>query len=110
LRQVGVEVLSVLADTRHSEDFFDRSAGWSLTLLEAQLAALKIRRTVITFINLPITVLTEPASFQRLIRLPCVPLNIELVDLAAFALRRAEAARGSESAAAEQTGARYLAG
>ncbi|MDU6060973.1 MAG: EAL domain-containing protein [Enterobacter sp.] len=86
LRQVGVEVLSVLADTRHSEDFFcHRSAGWSLTLLEAQLAALKnTPHGHNLFINLPITVLTEPASFQRLIRLPCVPLNIELVDLAAF--------------------------
>lgn len=86
LRQVGVEVLSVLADTRHSEDFFcDRSAGWSLTLLEAQLAALKnTPHGHNLFINLPITVLTEPASFQRLIRLPCVLLNIELVDLAAF--------------------------
>ena len=41
LRQVGVEVLSVLADTRHSEAFFcDLSAGCSLALLEAQLAAL----------------------------------------------------------------------
>lgn len=28
LRQVGVEVLSVLADTRHSEDFFLRSVRW----------------------------------------------------------------------------------
>lgn len=65
LRQVGVEVLSVLADTRHSEDFFcDRSSGWSLTLLEAQLAALKnTPHGHNLFINLPITVLTEPASF-----------------------------------------------
>ncbi|MFW3296242.1 EAL domain-containing protein [Enterobacter quasiroggenkampii] len=82
LRQVGVEVLSVLADTRHSEDFFcDRSAEWSITLLEAQLATLKnTPHGHNLFINLPITVLTEPASFQRLIRLPCVPLNIEFVD------------------------------
>lgn len=86
LRQVGVEVLSVLSDTRDSENFFcDRSAEWSITLLEAQLAALKnTPRGHNLFINLPITVLTEPASFQRLIRLPGVPLNIEIVDLASF--------------------------
>lgn len=86
LRQVGVEVLSVLADTRYSEDFFcDRSAEWSIRLLEAQLATLKnTPHGHNLFINLPITVLTEPASFQRLIRLPCVPLNIEFVDPAAF--------------------------
>lgn len=86
LRQVGVEVLSVLSDTRDSENFFcDRSAEWSITLLEAQLAALKnTPHGHNLFINLPITVLTEPASFQRLIRLTGVPLNIEIVDLASF--------------------------
>jgi len=86
LRQVGVEVLSVLSASRHAEDFFyDRSALWSITLLEAQLAALKnTPRNHNLFINLPITVLTEPASFQRLIRLPAAPLNIEIVDPAAF--------------------------
>ncbi|MFY7385646.1 EAL domain-containing protein [Enterobacter cloacae complex sp. IR5414] len=86
LRRAGVEVLSVLSDTRRSEDFFgDRSADWSLTLLEAQLAALKnTPHAHNLFINLPITVLTEPASFQRLIRMKGAPLNIELVDLASF--------------------------
>ncbi|KZQ35005.1 diguanylate phosphodiesterase [Enterobacter genomosp. O] len=86
LRQVGVEVLSVLSASRHAEDFFyDRSALWSITLLEAQLAALKnTPRSHNLFINLPITVLTEPASFQRLIRLPAAPLNIEIVDPVAF--------------------------
>ncbi|KUQ81067.1 MULTISPECIES: EAL domain-containing protein [Enterobacter cloacae complex] len=86
LRQVGVEVLSVLSASRHAEDFFyDRSALWSITLLEAQLAALKnTPRGHNLFINLPITVLTEPASFQRLIRLPAAPLNIEIVDPVAF--------------------------
>ena len=87
LRQAGVEVLSVLSDRRHSEDFFcDRSADWSITLLEAQLAALKNTPYAHNlFINLPITVLTEPASYQRLIRMKGAPLNIELVDLASFA-------------------------
>jgi len=86
LRQVGVEVLSVLSDTRHSEDFFcERSADWSIALLEAQLAALKnTPHGHNLFINLPITVLTEPASFQRLIRLSAAPLSIEIVDLASF--------------------------
>ena len=86
LRQVGVEVLSVMSASRHAEDFFyDRSALWSITLLEAQLAALKnTPRGHNLFINLPITVLTEPASFQRLIRLPAAPLNIEIVDPVAF--------------------------
>ena len=86
LRQVGVEVLSVLSERRNSEDFFcDRSADWSITLLETQLAALKKPpHGHNLFINLPITVLTEPASFHRLIRLPDVPLNIEIVDLASF--------------------------
>ena len=86
LRQVGVEVLSVLADMRHSEDFFcDRPADWSITLLEAQLATLKnTPHGHNLFINLPITVLTEPTSFQRLIRLSCVPLNIEFVDPASI--------------------------
>jgi len=86
LRLVGVEVLSVLSDTRHSEDFFcERSADWSIALLEAQLGALKnAPHGHNLFINLPITVLTETASFQRLIRLPDVSLNIEIVDLASF--------------------------
>ncbi|MCK7228961.1 EAL domain-containing protein [Enterobacter asburiae] len=86
LRQVGVEVLSVLSDMRHSEDFFyDRSADWSITLLEAQLATLKkTPQSHNLFINLPITVLKEQASFQRLIRLSDAPLNIEIVDVASF--------------------------
>ncbi|MGF6100871.1 EAL domain-containing protein [Enterobacter sp. A4] len=92
LRQVGVEVLSVLSEPRHSEGFFcDRSADWSIRLLEAQLAALKnTPRGHNLFINLPITVLTEPASFQRLIRLPAAPLNIEIIDPAAFLALSAE--------------------
>ena len=85
-RQVGVEVLSILSETQHSEDFFrHQSAGWSMTLLEAQLAALKkTPHGNNLFINLPITVMTEPASFQRLINLKNTPLNIEIVDLSAF--------------------------
>lgn len=52
-RQVGVEVLSVLSAREQSEAFFnDRSAEWSLTLLEAQLVALKIPRTVIIFTSI----------------------------------------------------------
>jgi hypothetical protein len=56
-----VEVLSVLSDTEHSEDFFrHQSADASLTLLEAQLAALKnTPHGNNLFINLPITVLTH---------------------------------------------------
>lgn len=42
LRRVGVEVLSVLSETQHSEAFFrHQSADWSIMLLEAQLTALK---------------------------------------------------------------------
>jgi len=86
MHQVGVEVLSVLSESRYSEGFFgDRSAEWSISLLEAQLAALKnTPRGHNLFINLPITVLTESAPFQRLIRLPGAPLHIEIVDPATF--------------------------
>ncbi|MCG3100954.1 EAL domain-containing protein [Enterobacter sp. DRP3] len=86
LRQVGAEVLSIMSDTQHSEAFFRRqSADESITLLKAQLAALKnTPHCHNLFINLPITVLTEAESFQRLIRLSGVPLNIEIVDLADF--------------------------
>ncbi|MCW4781877.1 EAL domain-containing protein [Enterobacter chuandaensis] len=85
-RQAGVEVLSILSATQCSEDFFrHQSAGWSMTLLDAQLAALKnTPHGNNLFINLPITVLTEPASFQRLIALKTGPLNIELVDSPVF--------------------------
>jgi len=56
-----------------------------MTLLEAQLAALKnTPHGHNLFINLPITVLTEPASFQRLIKLKNTPLNIEIVDPPVF--------------------------
>ena len=86
LRRVGVEVLSVLSETQHSEAFFRlQSADWSITLLEAQLTALKNTPHCNNFfINLPITVLTEPDAFQRLSRIKCPPLNIELVDPSAF--------------------------
>ena len=85
-QRVGVEVLSVLSDTCYSEDFFrHQPAGWSMTLLEAQLAALKnTPHGHNLFINLPITVLTEPTSFQRLIKLKNTPLNIEIVDPPVF--------------------------
>lgn len=85
-RRVGMEVLSVLSDAQHSEDFFrHQSSDGSLTLLEAQLAALKNTPYGNNlFINLPITVLTESASFQRLITLKTLPLNIEIVDLPLF--------------------------
>ena len=85
-RRVGVEVLSVLSDTEHSEDFFrHQSAEASLTLLEAQLAALKnTPHGNNLFINLPITVLTAPAPFARLINMKTAPLNIEIVDLPLF--------------------------
>lgn len=85
-RQIGAEVLSIMSETRHSEAFFRRqSAEESITLLEAQLVALKnTPHCHNLFINLPITVLTESESFQRLIRLIGAPLNIEIVDLADF--------------------------
>lgn len=86
LRQVGAEVLSIMSDTQHSEAFFRRqSADESITLLKAQLDALKnTPHCHNLFINLPITVLTEAESFQRVIRLSGAPLNIEIVDLADF--------------------------
>ncbi|WP_447842692.1 EAL domain-containing protein [Enterobacter cloacae] len=85
-RQVGVEVLSVLSAREQSEAFFnDRSAEWSLTLLEAQLVALKnTPHCHNLYVNLPITVLTQPDTFLRLLRLPAAPLNIEIVDPARF--------------------------
>lgn len=103
----------MLSETQHSEDFFrHQSAGWSMTLLEAQLAALKkTPHGNNLFINLPITVLTEPASFQRLINLKNTSLNIEIVDLSAFlAFRRTEAARHSKPVETPGTGAQYMAG
>lgn len=85
-RQVGVEVLSVLSAAEQSEAFFtDRSAEWSIALLEAQLAALKkAPHCHNLYVNLPITVFTQPDAFQRLIRLHAAPLNIEIVDPARF--------------------------
>ena len=86
LRRVGVEVLSVMSPTQQSEVFFRRqSAGRLFTLLEAQRAALKNSPACNNlFINLPITVLTVPENFQRLLRMDGAPLNIEIVEPAQF--------------------------
>jgi len=76
-RTIGAEVLSVLSPHQQSEDFFrDWSAARALMLLEAQIAALKN--------PVPITVLTIPDMFQRLLQLNSPPLNIELVEPASF--------------------------
>lgn len=84
-RTVGAEVLSVLSPHQQSEGFFhDWSAARALMLLEAQIAALKTLSCDNLFINLPITVLTIPEMFQRLLQLNSPPLNIELVEPASF--------------------------
>ncbi|EMW2192797.1 EAL domain-containing protein [Enterobacter hormaechei] len=85
-RSVGAEVLSVLSPHQQSEGFFhDWSAARALMLLEAQIAALKKTFPCDNlFINLPITVLTIPEMFQRLLQLKSPPLNIELVEPASF--------------------------
>ena len=85
-RTVGAEVLSVLSPHQQSEGFFhDWSAARALMLLEAQIAALKKPFPCDNlFINLPITVLTIPEMFQRLLQLNSPPLNIELVEPASF--------------------------
>ncbi|MES3510051.1 EAL domain-containing protein [Enterobacter hormaechei] len=85
-RSVGAEVLSVLLPHQQSEGFFhDWSAARALMLLEAQIAALKKTFPCDNlFINLPITVLTIPEMFQRLLQLKSPPLNIELVEPASF--------------------------
>lgn len=85
-RTVGAEVLSVLSPHQQSEGFFhDWSAARALMLLEAQIAALKKTFPCDNlFINLPITVLTIPEMFQRLLQLKSPPLNIELVEPASF--------------------------
>ena len=85
-RTVGAEVLSVLSPHQQSEGFFrDLSAARALMLLEAQIAALKNPFPCDNlFINLPITVLTIPEMFQRLLQLNSPPLNIELVEPASF--------------------------
>ena len=85
-RTVGAEVLSVLSPHQQSEGFFhDWSAARALMLLEAQIAALKKTFPCDNlFINLPITVLTIPEMFQRLLQLNSPPLNIELVEPASF--------------------------
>lgn len=85
-RTIGAEVLSVLSPHQQSEDFFrDWSAARALMLLEAQIAALKNPSPCDNlFINVPITVLTIPDMFQRLLQLNSPPLNIELVEPASF--------------------------
>lgn len=85
-RTVGAEVLSVLSPHQQNESFFqDWSAARALMLLEAQIAALKNPFPCDNlFINLPITVLTIPEMFQRLLQLNSPPLNIELVEPASF--------------------------
>lgn len=85
-RAVGAEVLSVLSPHQQSESFFqDWSATRALVLLEAQIAALKNPFPCDNlFTNLPITVLTIPEMFQRLLQLNSPPLNIELVEPASF--------------------------
>ena len=85
-RTVGAEVLSVLSPHQQSEGFFhDWSAARARMLLEAQIAALKKPFPCDNlFINLPITVLTIPEMFQRLLQLNSPPLNIELVEPASF--------------------------
>lgn len=87
-RTVGNEVLSILSSHQHSEHYFrDQSADQAMMLLEAQLATLKNALPGNNlFINLPITVLTTPATFQRLLQLQSPPLNIEIVDPAGFFL------------------------
>lgn len=81
-RQVGAEVLSILAGDRQNESFFcDQTAEQSLMLLEAQLAALKNAVGCHNlFVNLPISVITVAETYQRLLALKCPPLNIEIVD------------------------------
>lgn len=70
-RVVGREVLSLLASPEQSEAFFQQqSVKQSLRLLELQLAMLK--NTLYAknlFINLPITVLSDPESFARILPL-----------------------------------------
>ncbi len=85
-RTIGAEVLSVLTPHQQSEAFFrDGSPARALMLLEAQIAALKNPIPCDNlFINLPITVLTIPEMFQRLLQLNSPPLNIELVEPASF--------------------------
>ncbi|WP_313773837.1 EAL domain-containing protein [Enterobacter huaxiensis] len=106
-RTVGVEVLSVLSPHLQSECYFhDQSAVQSLMLLEAQLATLKKARTGDNlFINLPITVLTVPEIFRRLLQVACRPLNIEIVEPASFlslsAALRARAFRHMQQLSAE---------
>jgi len=86
LHPVGAEVLSVLHPNLQNERFFHRQpAAEALTLLEAQLAALKNSAEAKNlFINLPITVFTEHETFQRILQLSTPPLNIEIVEPAAF--------------------------
>ncbi len=85
-RQVGVG-LERSVSKRAKRSIFQRSVcamEWSLTLLEAQLVALKIPPHCHNlYVNLPITVLTQPDTFLRLLRLPAAPLNIE-IDPARF--------------------------
>lgn len=84
-RAVGAEVLSVLSPHQQSESFF---RDWSAT--RACVAGSTDRRVKNPFpcdnlfINLPITVLTIPEMFQRLLQLNSPPLNIELVEPASF--------------------------
>lgn len=82
----GMEVLSVMACGKESEDFFQRqSARQLLAILEAQLIALKnVKQHGNLFVNLPITALLEPEPFQRLLLLCHPHLNIEIVDPASF--------------------------
>nr|WP_230857845.1 EAL domain-containing protein [Enterobacter mori] len=87
-RTVGNEVLSILSPHQRSERYFhDLSADQAIMLLEAQLATLKNALPCNNlFINLPITVLTMQATFQRLLQLKIPPLNIEIADPANFFL------------------------
>ncbi|MFN1130374.1 EAL domain-containing protein [Lelliottia nimipressuralis] len=85
-RVVGREVLSLLASPEQSEAFFQQqSVKQSLRLLELQLAMLK--NTLYAknlFINLPITVLSDPESFARILPLLNAGQNIEIVEPSAL--------------------------
>lgn len=85
-RLVGMEVLSLLKSPQHSETYFQQqSVNQCLTLLEAQLAALKNTRYANDlFINLPITVFIEPESFSRILPLLNAGQNIEIVEPGSF--------------------------
>lgn len=91
-RIVGREVLSLLATPHQSEAFFQQqSVKQSLRLLELQLAMLK--NTLYAkdlFINLPITVFSEPESFARILPLLNAGQNIEIVEPGSFFLLSAE--------------------